>query len=139
MHPKIAALSCVGSTDVGWYIYRQGGANDKLVAAYTGGKNHMVVMPDADLESAAAAFVSAAYGSSSQRCMAVSLLIAVGEGTAAKPRSLVVPTIQALHVGASNDPRADFGAVITGDHTWSVETAPANVSAVAQGPVREGN
>src|SRR3546814_4130552 len=72
----------------------------------------MVVMPDADLESAAAAFVSAAYGSSSQRCMAVSLLLAVGEGTAEKLRSLVVPKIQALHVGAYNDPKADFGAVI---------------------------
>src|SRR3546814_2303726 len=70
-HPKIAAISFVGSTHVGEYIYRQGCANDKRVAAYTGGKNHMVVMHDADLESAAAAFVSAAYGSSSQRCMAV--------------------------------------------------------------------
>src|SRR3546814_20705692 len=75
----------------------------------------MVVMPDADLESAAAAFVSAAYGSSSQRCMAVSLLLAVGEGTAEKLRSLVVPKIQALHVGAYNDPKADFGAVIPAD------------------------
>src|SRR3546814_12923287 len=121
MHPKIAALSCVGSTDVGWYIYRQGGANDKLVAAYTGGKNHMVVMPDADLESAAAAFVSAAYGSSSQRCMAVSLLLAVGEGTAEKLRSIVVPKIQALHVGAYNDTQAASGAVIPADAQRVVE------------------
>src|SRR3546814_20859436 len=93
MHPKIAAISVGGSTQVGEYIYREGCANDKRVAAYTGGKNHMVVMPDADLESAAAAFVSAAYGSSSQRCMAVSFLLAVGEGTAEKLRPLVVPKI----------------------------------------------
>src|SRR3546814_8132946 len=123
-HPKIAAISFVGSTHVGEYIYRQGCANDKRVAAYTGGKNHMVVMPDADLESAAAAFVSAAYGSSSQRCMAVSLLLAVGEGTAEKLRSLVVPKIQALHVGAYNDPKADFGAVITRseEHTSELQS-----------------
>src|SRR3546814_5801126 len=97
----------------------------------------MVVMPDADLESAAAAFVSAAYGSSSQRCMAVSLLLAVGEGTAEKLRSLVVPKIQALHVGAYNDPKADFGAVITADakrrseeHTSELQSLMRNSYAV---------
>ena len=137
-HPKIAAISFVGSTHVGEYIYRQGCANDKRVAAYTGGKNHMVVMPDADLESAASAFVSAAYGSSSQRCMAVSLLLAVGEGTAEKLRSLVVPKIQALHVGAYNDPKADFGAVITADAKRVVEQAIADGVAAGAELVLDG-
>ncbi len=70
-HPLVPVISFVGSTRVGEYIYQHGSANNKRVAAYTGGKNHMVVMPDADLEAAAAAFVSAAYGSASQRCMAI--------------------------------------------------------------------
>lgn len=122
-HPRIAAISFVGSTHVGEYIYRQGSAHDKRVAAYTGGKNHMIVMPDADLGSAASAFVSAGYGSSSQRCMAVSLLLAVGEGTAERLRGLIVPKIAALHVGAYDDPRADFGALISADAKRVVEQA----------------
>src|SRR3546814_18417741 len=95
-------------------------------------------MPDADRESAAAAFVSAADGSSSQRCMAVSLLLAVGEGTAEKLRSLVVPKIQALHVGAYNDPKADFGAVITADAKRVVEQAIADGVAAGAAVVLDG-
>lgn len=70
-NPEIGAISFVGSTRVGEHIYRKGASHDKQVAAYTGGKNHMVVMSDADLKAAATAFVSAAYVSASQRCMAV--------------------------------------------------------------------
>lgn len=125
-HPRIGAISFVGSTHVGEYIYQRGCAHGKRVAAYTGGKNHMVVMPDADLEAAASAFVSAAYGSSSQRCMAVSLLLAVGDDTAERLRALIVPMIQALHVGAYNDPKADFGAVVTENAKRFVEQAIAD-------------
>jgi malonate-semialdehyde dehydrogenase (acetylating)/methylmalonate-semialdehyde dehydrogenase len=92
---------------------QKGSHHGKRVAAYTGGKNHMVVMPDADLEAAASAFVSAAYGSASQRCMAISLLLPVGKQTAEKLIKLIVPKIKALRVGAYNDPKADFGAVIS--------------------------
>merc|ERR1711978_408759 len=70
-HPAIGAISFVGSTRVGEYIYQKGTSHNKRVAAYTGGKNHMIVMPDADLDQAASAFVSAGYGSASQRCMAI--------------------------------------------------------------------
>ncbi|MFG1374930.1 CoA-acylating methylmalonate-semialdehyde dehydrogenase [Xanthobacter oligotrophicus] len=130
-HPGIAAISFVGSTRVGEYIYQKGCAHNKRVAAYTGGKNHMVVMPDADLEAAAAAFVSAAYGSASQRCMAISLLVAVGEETASKLRDLVVPMVRKLRVGAYDDTTADFGPVVTAAAKKTVEDAIQR--AVAEG------
>jgi len=81
-HPGVAAISFVGSTPTGEHIHQVGSFHGKRVAAFTGGKNIMVVMPDADLDQAASAFVGAAYGSTSQRCMAISILMPVGEGTA---------------------------------------------------------
>jgi malonate-semialdehyde dehydrogenase (acetylating)/methylmalonate-semialdehyde dehydrogenase len=130
-HPEVPAISFVGSTGVGEYIYHRGCAHGKRVASYTGGKNHMILMPDADLENAASAFVSAAYGSSSQRCMAVSLLVAVGQETADRFRSIVIPKIRALHVGAYDDPKADFGALVTAGAKDVVEQAISR--AVAEG------
>ena len=124
-HPGIAAVSFVGSTGVGEYVYQKGTANNKRVASFTGGKNHMVVMPDADLDAAAAAFVSAGFGSASQRCMAISLLLPVGEETAIKLRELVIEKIKALHIGPYNDPKADFGAVVSAQSKDAVEKAIA--------------
>jgi len=125
-HEGIAAVSFVGSTHVGEYVYRKGTSHNKRVAAFAGGKNHMVVMPDADLEAAASAFVSAGFGSASQRCMAVSLLLPVGKGTAERLRDLVIPKIKALKVGPYNDPTADFGAVISAQSKRAVEQAIAD-------------
>lgn len=113
-NPGIQAVTFVGSTGVGEYIYKTGTTHNKRVAAYTGGKNHMVVMPDADLDAAAAAFVSAGYGSSSQRCMAVSLLVCVGDETADRLRDRVVALIGDLKIGQYDDAEADFGPVVTG-------------------------
>ncbi|ACC74027.1 CoA-acylating methylmalonate-semialdehyde dehydrogenase [Paraburkholderia phymatum] len=122
-HPGIAGISFVGSTPVGEYIYQKGTSHNKRVAAFTGGKNHMIVMPDADLDAAASAFVSAGFGSSSQRCMAVSLLLPVGHETADRLLELVVPKIKALKVGAYDDPSADFGAVVSSESKATVEGA----------------
>ena len=122
-HPGIAGVSFVGSTAVGEYVYQKGTSHNKRVAAFTGGKNHMVVMPDADLESAASAFVSAGFGSASQRCMAVSLLLPVGQDTADRLRELVLQKTKALHIGPYNDPKADFGAVISAQSKQAVERA----------------
>lgn len=119
-HPKIAAVSFVGSTKIGEYVYQKGTAHNKRVASFTGGKNHMVVMPDADLDAAATAFVSAGFGSASQRCMAVSLLLPVGEETAERLKTLVIEKIKGLKMGAYNDPNADFGAVISEQSQVSV-------------------
>lgn len=122
-HPGIAGVSFVGSTAVGEYVFQKGTAHNKRVAAFTGGKNHMVVMPDADLEAAASAFVSAGYGSASQRCMAVSLLLPVGVETAERLREIIVPKIAALKIGPYDDASADFGAVVSRESKISVEQA----------------
>ncbi len=112
-HPDVPAISFVGSTAIGEYVWRQGTAHNKRVGSYTGGKNHMVVLEDADLEAAADAFVSAGYGSASQRCMAVSLLVAVGDHTAQRLRELLLPRVQALKVGAYDDLKADYGPLVS--------------------------
>lgn len=122
-NPGIQAITFVGSTGVGEYVYQTGCANNKRVAAYTGGKNHMIVMPDADLDAAASAFVSAGYGSSSQRCMAVSLVVCVGDETADRLREKVVALIGKLKVGRYDDSEADFGPVVTSMARDRVEAA----------------
>lgn len=129
-HPAIAGVSFVGSTGVGEYVYQRATSHNKRVAAFTGGKNHMVVMPDADLEAAATAFVSAGFGSASQRCMAISLLLPVGDETAERMRVLVVERIKALKVGPYDDPVADFGAVVSAESKASVERSIAECLSV---------
>ena len=124
-HPGIAGVSFVGSTAVGEYVYQKGTSHNKRVAAFTGGKNHMVVMPDADLDAAASAFVAASFGSASQRCMSVSLLLPVGQETADRLRVLVLEKTKALKMGPYNDPQADFGAVISAQSKQSVLQAIA--------------
>lgn len=125
-HPGIAGVSFVGSTAVGEYVYQKGASHNKRVAAFTGGKNHMVVMPDADLDAAASAFVAAGFGSASQRCMAVSLLLPVGQATADRLRELVIEKTKALKVGPYNDPQADFGAVVSAQSKQAVLQAIEN-------------
>ena len=125
-HPGIAGVSFVGSTAVGEYVYQKGTSHNKRVAAFTGGKNHMVVMPDADLDAAASAFVAAGFGSASQRCMAVSLLLPVGQATADRLRELVIEKTKALKVGPYNDPQADFGAVVSAQSKQAVLQAIEN-------------
>lgn len=122
-HPGIPAISFVGSTRVGEHIWRHGTDHGKRVAAYTGGKNHMVVLPDADLDAAASAFVAAAYGSASQRCMAVSLLVCVGEGTAERLQPMILERIKGLKIGAYDTPGMDFGALVTRAARDAVEAA----------------
>ena len=125
-HPGISGVSFVGSTAVGEYVYQKGTSHNKRVAAFTGGKNHMVVMPDADLDAAASAFVAAGFGSASQRCMAVSLLLPVGQATADRLRELVIEKTKALKVGPYNDPQADFGAVVSAQSKQAVLQAIEN-------------
>ena len=125
-HPGIAGVSFVGSTAVGEYVYQKGTSHNKRVAAFTGGTNHMVVMPDADLDAAASAFVAAGFGSASQRCMAVSLLLPVGQATADRLRELVIEKTKALKVGPYNDPQADFGAVVSAQSKQAVLQAIEN-------------
>jgi len=112
-NPKVEAVSFVGSTPVAETIYATASKFGKRVTALGGGKNNMVVMPDADLEHVANAFLGAAYGAASQRCMAISTIIPVGEDTANKLVTLLAEKIAKLKVGPYTDSDVDFGPVIT--------------------------
>jgi len=109
----VKAISFVGSTRIAEYIYQTGTQHGKRVAAFGGGKNHMIIMPDADLEQAATAFLGAAYGAASQRCMAISTAMPVGEETAEKFVSILNEKVRALKVGPYTDEQVDFGPVIS--------------------------
>jgi malonate-semialdehyde dehydrogenase (acetylating)/methylmalonate-semialdehyde dehydrogenase len=114
-HPDIAAVSFVGSTPIAKYIYTTGSANGKRVQALGGAKNHMVVLPDADIEMAADAAVSAGYGSAGERCMAVSAVVAVGD--AADPLvDAIKRRLPNVKVGPGTDPESEMGPLITREH-----------------------
>jgi malonate-semialdehyde dehydrogenase (acetylating) / methylmalonate-semialdehyde dehydrogenase len=114
-HPEVAAISFVGSTPVARHVYETGTAHGKRVQALGGAKNHMVVLPDADMELAADAAVSAGYGSAGERCMAISVVVAVGEAG-----DRLVPAIaertRALRTGPGDDPASEMGPLVTGPH-----------------------
>ncbi len=112
-HPDVAAVSFVGSTPIAEYIYRTAADNGKRVQALGGAKNHMIVMPDADMEQATDALMGAGFGSAGQRCMAVSVAVAVGEATADDLISRLAPRVQALKVGPGNDRESEMGPLIT--------------------------
>ena len=120
-HPGIAAVSFVGSTKVAEYVYREGCGHGKRVMAFGGGKNHMVVMPDADLDLVTESFIGAGYGSAAQRCMAISIAVPVGEGTADALVDRLVPRVKALKIGPYDDPGADYGPLITRQSKETVE------------------
>ena len=114
-HPDVAAVSFVGSTPVAKSIYETGARNGKRVQALGGAKNHMVVLPDADMELAADAVVSAAYGSAGERCMAISVLVAVGDAADALiPR--VLERLSAIKVGSGIEPGTEMGPLVTREH-----------------------
>jgi len=114
-HPDISAVSFVGSTPIAKYVYETGTRNGKRVQALGGAKNHMLVLPDADLDMAADAAVSAAYGSSGERCMAVSVVVAV-ESIADKLVDKIKTRIPNIKVGPGTDPSAEMGPLITREH-----------------------
>ncbi|HYD18825.1 MAG TPA: CoA-acylating methylmalonate-semialdehyde dehydrogenase [Patescibacteria group bacterium] len=120
-HPDIAAVSFVGSTPVAEYIYKTGTANGKRVQSLGGAKNHMVVMPDADLAQACDALMGAAYGSAGERCMAISIAVAVGDEVADKLVAALSPRINALKIGPGTDATAEMGPLITKQHLDKVK------------------
>jgi malonate-semialdehyde dehydrogenase (acetylating)/methylmalonate-semialdehyde dehydrogenase len=119
-HPDVQALSFVGSTPIARYVYTTGTAAGKRVQALGGAKNHMVVMPDADLDMAVDALVGAAYGSAGERCMAISVAVAVGEvGDALVER--LAPRVRKLVVRDGTDPAAEMGPVVTAQARERIE------------------
>ncbi len=114
-HPEVQALSFVGSTPVARHIYETGTRNGKRVQALGGAKNHMVVLPDADLDAAADAAVSAGYGSAGERCMAISTVVAVG-GIADRLVEKIGARIPAVKVGPGSDASSEMGPLVTREH-----------------------
>jgi malonate-semialdehyde dehydrogenase (acetylating)/methylmalonate-semialdehyde dehydrogenase len=120
-HPGISAVSFVGSSDIAQYVYSTGRAHGKRVQAMGGAKNHGLVLPDADLDQAVADIVGAAYGSAGERCMALPVAVAVGDGTAERFLERLVPEVEKLRIGISTDPEAHYGPVVTAAHRERVE------------------
>jgi malonate-semialdehyde dehydrogenase (acetylating)/methylmalonate-semialdehyde dehydrogenase len=120
-HPDVRAISFVGSSDIAQYVYSTGTAHGKRVQAMGGAKNHGIVLPDADLDQAVNDIVGAAYGSAGERCMALPVAVAVGDGTAEALIERLLPAIESLKVGISTDPEANYGPVVTASHRERVE------------------
>ncbi|GLS54417.1 methylmalonate-semialdehyde dehydrogenase (acylating) [Methylobacterium gregans] len=114
--PGISAVSFVGSTPIARYIYATATSQGKRAQCLGGAKNHMIVMPDADLDQAVDALMGAAYGSAGERCMAVSVAVPVGEKTADALIERLIPKIRALKVGPGTDPEAEMGPLVTKQH-----------------------
>lgn len=112
-HPDIGAISFVGSTPIARYVYGTAAANGKRAQCFGGAKNHMIIMPDADLDQAANALMGAGYGSAGERCMAISVAVPVGEETADRLIAKLTPMVEALRIGPYTDEKADMGPVIT--------------------------
>jgi malonate-semialdehyde dehydrogenase (acetylating)/methylmalonate-semialdehyde dehydrogenase len=130
-HPTIKAVSFVGSSDIAQYVYARATANGKRAQCMGGAKNHGIIMPDANMEQAAKDILGAAYGSAGERCMALPVVVPVGEGTAEKFLEAFMPKLEAMRVGTSTDPEADYGPVVTQAHKDSIE---ANIAkAVKEG------
>src|ERR1700723_1804189 len=115
-HPTIQALSFVGSTPIAEYVYREGTKHGKRVQALGGAKNHMIVMPDADLDQAADALVGAAYGSAGERCMAISVAVTVGSATADALLGKLTERIGKLQMGDGMKEGAELGPLVTKTH-----------------------
>ena len=120
-HPAISAVSFVGSSDIAHYVYRRGVAAGKRVQAMGGAKNHGIVMPDADLDQVVADLSGAAFGSAGERCMALPVVVPVGDKTADALREKLIPAIDALRVGVSTDAEAHYGPVVNAAHKQRVE------------------
>lgn len=118
--PDIAAVGFVGSSDIAQYVYARAAGTGKRVQAFGGAKNHMIIMPDADMDQAADALIGAGYGSAGERCMAVSVAVPVGEQAASALLERLVPKVETLKVGPSTSADADFGPLISSTHLAKV-------------------
>lgn len=119
--PRVKAVSFVGSTPIAQYVYSTATAHGKRCQAMGGAKNHMIIMPDADLEQVADALVGAAYGSAGERCMAISVAVPVGKQVADKMVEMLKPRVESLKVGHSMDMEAELGPLVTADHMAKVQ------------------
>jgi malonate-semialdehyde dehydrogenase (acetylating)/methylmalonate-semialdehyde dehydrogenase len=119
--PRVKAISFVGSSDIAQYIYANGAANNKRVQAFGGAKNHLIVMPDADMESVVNQLIGSAYGSAGERCMATPVAVPVGEATAETLVRMMKPRVESLRIGPSLSEDSDLGPLVTAAHKKRVE------------------
>jgi malonate-semialdehyde dehydrogenase (acetylating) / methylmalonate-semialdehyde dehydrogenase len=129
--PDIAAVSFVGSTPIARYVYGTAAMNGKRAQCFGGAKNHMIIMPDADLDQAANALMGAGYGSAGERCMAISVAVPVGEDTANRLIAKLTPMVESLRIGPYTDDKADLGPLVT-------KEAHARVTGLIDRGVEEG-
>jgi len=113
---RVKAIGFVGSTPIAEYIYSTGCAHGKRMQCFGGAKNHMIVMPDADIDQAVDALVGAGYGSAGERCMAISVAVPVGKKAADTLIEKLIPRVESLKIGPSSDPQADYGPMVTKTH-----------------------
>ena len=118
---RVKAIGFVGSSPIAEYIYATGCAHGKRVQCFGGAKNHMIVMPDADLDQAVDALIGAGYGSAGERCMAISVAVPVGKKTGDALVQKLIPRVESLRIGPSNDPQADYGPMVTKAHLDKVK------------------
>jgi malonate-semialdehyde dehydrogenase (acetylating)/methylmalonate-semialdehyde dehydrogenase len=118
--PDIRAIGFVGSSAIAEYVYSRGCASGKRVQCFGGAKNHMIVMPDADMDQAVDALMGAGYGSAGERCMAIAVAVPVGKATADKLMQKLIPRVESLKIGPSTSADADFGPLITKQHLQKV-------------------
>jgi len=119
--PRVRAIGFVGSSSIAEYIYSTGCAHGKRVQCFGGAKNHMIVMPDADIDQAVDALIGAGYGSAGERCMAISVAVPVGKKTADILVEKLAPRVEALKIGPSSDPQVDYGPLVTRAHLDKVK------------------
>ncbi len=111
--PDISAVGFVGSSSIAQYIYERAAQTGKRAQCFGGAKNHMIVMPDADMDQAVDALVGSGYGAAGERCMAVSVAVPVGKSTGDRLMEKLIPRVENLKIGPSTDPSADFGPLVT--------------------------
>jgi malonate-semialdehyde dehydrogenase (acetylating)/methylmalonate-semialdehyde dehydrogenase len=121
-HADIKAVSFVGSSDIAQYVYGRGASNGKRMQCMGGAKNHGIIMPDADMDQAVADIIGAAYGSAGERCMALPVVVPVGEETADRVRGKLLSAIADLRVGVPTDPDAHYGPVVGAAHKAKIES-----------------
>jgi malonate-semialdehyde dehydrogenase (acetylating)/methylmalonate-semialdehyde dehydrogenase len=119
--PRIRAVGFVGSSAIAEYVYTTAAANNKRAQCFGGAKNHMIVMPDADMDQAVDALIGAGYGSAGERCMAISVAVPVGQKTADILLEKLIPRVESLKIGPSTDTQADYGPMITRAHLDKVK------------------
>ncbi|MBI1392005.1 MAG: CoA-acylating methylmalonate-semialdehyde dehydrogenase [Alphaproteobacteria bacterium] len=114
--PRVKAISFVGSSDIAHYIYSEGARHHTRVQAFGGAKNHMIILPDADMESVVNQLIGSAYGSAGERCMATPVAVPVGDKTADKLINMLRPKVESLRIGPSTADDADLGPLVTAAH-----------------------